>query len=107
MNLFYEKTEPTTTIMQLGGSGVLYPPKSLYIDAFNKEIFMKHCPLADDIWLNAMAILNKTRIVKTNYDVYLMPLLFKENSELYKVNVLGGENNQQILALNRVYGGLF
>lgn len=99
-NLLFSATEPTQNIMQYGGSGVLYPPRSLHKDAFNRELISKYCPLADDIWLNSMAILNDVYLVKTDYDIYLMPLLFKKgNITLCQSNVSDGKNNQQILAL--------
>lgn len=102
-NLFFAKKPPSYSIMQLGGSGVLYPPHSLHKDAFNVDLIMKNCPLADDIWLNAMAILNSTSIVKTDYPIYLMPLLFKKNVTLYEHNVQKNGNNEQIKNINSMY----
>ncbi|MFN3894491.1 MAG: glycosyltransferase [Acinetobacter sp.] len=106
-NLFFKSVDPTDDIMPLGGSGVLYPPKSLHPDAFNKELIKQLCPLADDIWLNSMGVLNSVKVVKTDYRIYLMPLMFKENSELYKINVIDDKNNHQILALSSKYPNLF
>lgn len=45
-----------------GAGGTLYFPKSLNDLVFNKSLFLELCPFGDDIWLWAMAILNKTRI---------------------------------------------
>ena len=45
-----------------GGGGTLYPPKSLFEDVSNEELFMKLCPTADDIWFWAMALMNNRRI---------------------------------------------
>ncbi len=45
-----------------GAGGVLYPPKSLDEKIFDENTFMKICPSTDDIWIWAMAILNKTKI---------------------------------------------
>lgn len=44
-----------------GVGGVLYPPKCLYKDILNEELFTKLAPKADDVWFWAMAILNKTK----------------------------------------------
>ena len=41
-----------------GCGGVLYPPQSLYKDVYKPEIFSQIAPLADDIWLWGMALLN-------------------------------------------------
>lgn len=102
-NLYFSRVEPTYNIMQYGGSGVLYPPNCLYKDAFDKSVFLNICPLADDIWLNYMAMLNGTKIVKTDYRYYLVPILFKSNQELYKVNVLKNQNDEQLRNLNVKY----
>lgn len=105
-NLFLEKVNPTYSVMQFGGSGVLYPAHSLHIDAFDKIKISKLSPLADDLWLNAMAIINSTKIVKTNYNFYLLPLIFKNNKELYTENVLHDRNNEQIKNIESYYGSV-
>lgn len=47
------------------GGGTLFPPHSLHNEVFNEETFMAICPTADDVWLNAMARLNHTKILKS------------------------------------------
>lgn len=103
-NILFKMKEPTFSIMQFGGSGVLYPISSLHSDTFDKELIMSNCPLADDIWLNAMAFINSTRIMKTNYSVYPMPLMFRFNKDLYTENVLNNKNNDQIKNIEKLYG---
>lgn len=102
-NLLFDAVEPTYDIMQFGGSGVLYPPSSLHIEAFNKDSIKECCPLADDLWLNAMALLNGTPIAKTDYEIYLMPILFKDDQALFKENVLENKNNTQIENIKHRY----
>ena len=46
------------------GAGVLFPPKSLPLETLNEDVYMRICKYADDVWFNAMAILNNTKIVK-------------------------------------------
>lgn len=48
------------------GAGVLFPPKSLPNETVNEKVFPKICKYADDVWFNAMAILNGTKVVKVN-----------------------------------------
>lgn len=48
-----------------GVGGVLYPPQSLHKETYNEDVFTTICPTADDVWFNAMARLNKTKIRKT------------------------------------------
>lgn len=47
-------------VMPLGVSGVLYPPKSLYKDVVNRDLFSTLCPIADDLWFWYMALLKGT-----------------------------------------------
>lgn len=102
-NLLFQPTQATFNIMQLGGTGTLYPPNSLYKDVFRKDVFLDICPLADDIWLNAMAVLNNTKIVKTDYPFYYIPILHKDNFELYKINVGENQNDIQIKTILHKY----
>ena len=44
------------------GGGTIFPPHTLYKDVCNLNISLKCCPLADDIWLNAMARLQDSKI---------------------------------------------
>lgn len=46
----------------LGGSGTLYPPKSLNSKVFDEATFMSIAPTSDDIWFWAMAIINGKKI---------------------------------------------
>ncbi|MCR5362146.1 MAG: hypothetical protein K6E73_09055 [Bacteroidales bacterium] len=47
-----------------GGGGTLFPPHSLNEQVLNKELFMKLSPHGDDIWLNAMSVLNGVKVAK-------------------------------------------
>lgn len=47
-------------LMPQGFGGVLYPPSAFDKDILDKEVFMKICPMADDIWFYVMSIKNKT-----------------------------------------------
>lgn len=46
------------------GGGALFPPNSLHRNVTDQETFLKLCPNADDIWLNAMLILNGVKVTK-------------------------------------------
>lgn len=102
-NLLFSRVEPSKEIMQYGGSGVLYPPGILHSDAFDKEKILELCPLADDIWLNYMTILNEKKIVKTDYKYYLMPISFKSKAALKNINVGEDMNTIQIKKINDHY----
>ena len=47
-----------------GIGGVLYPPHCFNEEVLNESVFMDICQYADDIWFNAMALLNGIKIQK-------------------------------------------
>lgn len=65
----------SNNLVQLGVTGVLYPPHCLHKLIDNSDLFMRIAPLADDIWLNAMARLNHTPVVKASGHILLLPIL--------------------------------
>ncbi len=77
-----------------GVGGVLYDRKLLYKDILNENLFMKYCPRADDVWFNAMAVLQgtKTKIVKGG----AYPLRYINPEEQDKgINTLSSYNNRE------------
>ena len=83
------------------GAGSLFPPHSLYSDVSNKNLFEKLCPNADDVWIWAMALLNRTKIkgVKNNMvDLTYVNLARELNiineKTLYSSNFDGGNDLQ-------------
>lgn len=86
----------------LGVSSVLYPPKSLHEEVFNKSAIIEQCLTADDVWLSCMALLNKTPIYFTKYKYNHLPIRIRNNETLLSVN---RERNQTCVDnLNRYYG---
>lgn len=95
------ETEPSFTNLSTNGAGSLFPPNSLHSDVCNNELFEKLCPTADDIWVWAMAILNKTKIkcVKNNmvqltYINLARELNIINEKTLYSSNFEGGNDLQ-------------
>lgn len=79
------------------GGGTLFPPRSLHCDVLNQEIFLDICKHADDVWLNAMARLNKTDILKVDSKYQLnIPLFFFNDIKLTSINVDESMNDVQI-----------
>lgn len=89
--------------MQIGIGGVLYPPKSLHKDVINIDMFMNVTPRADDLWLNAMARLNHTKVVKSNR-IFSYLLINDSSPSLASCNTYNGGNDLQ---LNRLREALF
>lgn len=51
-------------LLATGVGGVLYPPNCFGEIAFNKDIFMRICPTADDLWLKVMEIIYEVKVTK-------------------------------------------
>ncbi len=77
------------------GGGTLFEPMLMTKDIFRRDVFMKLTPLADDIWLNAMADLSKLQ-VKVISKKLLLPVISKDDNPLTKINVYENKNDQQI-----------
>lgn len=97
------KNNPTYSFMPIGVGGILYPPNSLHKDVFNKDVFMKKCMLADDIWLNIMSRINDTKAAKTNFNSKYLPILYLKNRTLNSENVNMGLNDQQLMSVRDYY----
>lgn len=88
------------------GGGTLFRPSDLYQDLFDIDLALKLSPLADDIWLNAMAL----KMALTKVKLPNGPLLtidIEENITLTSVNNGMGRNDEQLLAVIQYYGDVF
>lgn len=85
-----DKTSISPSNFFEGFGGVLYPPRCFSQEVFNRDVFFKICPTADDIWFNFMAKLNHRLCVCANshYPVCL-PFLVNEEVQdlgLWRIN---------------------
>lgn len=101
------QTTPATNIFPIGMGGVLYPPKSLHQEVLNSDVFKDICFMADDIWLNAMSHLQKTKAVKTDYNSLYLPVINPFSSTLADINVINGLNDKQIYKVKQYCKDLF
>ncbi|MEB2786968.1 hypothetical protein [Algoriphagus persicinus] len=85
------------------GGGTLIPPKSMYKDVLNEELFMALSPTADDVWLNSMCQLNNTMITQTKYYTDNLPILNMKKISLASVNVSKNHNDLQLKAIREYY----
>jgi len=101
-------------IFPTGVGGILYPPKCFYKDILNKELFMKLCPMADDIWFWAMAILNKEFfgeecpyiVIENGYSRNLQdvePEQQQNGNALWNYNISEKGNDKQLKAIIEHY----
>jgi hypothetical protein len=93
-----------------GAGGVLYPPRSLYKDVCNHELFLTLCPNADDIWFYVMAVLQKTKIkrVKNGYSRaldfdYIFSGEYRAVPKLTDINVTKNQNDLQLKSVLEHY----
>ncbi|MDR1168465.1 MAG: glycosyltransferase [Heliobacteriaceae bacterium] len=84
-----------------GVGGVLYPPKSLYKDADNIELFTSLSPREDDLWFWAMAVLQGTKITVVKDNIIHLMHVNPERERgltgeitLFSKNKNGGTDNQ-------------
>lgn len=84
------------------GGGTLFKPSDLYKDVCNKELFLTLCPLADDVWLNAMCRLGEVEIIMCN-NIAVFPVNSKNNISLSAQNVYEDFNDKQIELVNEYY----
>lgn len=94
---------PNFDVFFTSGGGTLFPPNSLHQEVLNNRVFKEKSFYADDVWLNIMARLNSTTIVKSNYSSSLLPIFNFRNIDLYSVNLLLEENDKQINAVCDFY----
>ncbi|MFA5321238.1 MAG: hypothetical protein WC373_01080 [Smithella sp.] len=105
--------EPSFCNFLTGVGGVLYPPKVLYKDILDEELFFKLSPTNDDIWFWAMAVLNNTKIniVKNNRANVnsINPERkygLKGEITLSQTNQIGGGNDKQLKNIFNYYPNL-
>jgi hypothetical protein len=90
--------------------GNLYPPRSLFGDACNQDLFLRLSPAADDIWFYVMAVLQKTQIrkVKNGYDRafdfdYILDDEYKSIPKLADTNIKNNQNDAQLKNVLQYY----
>ena len=98
---------PTYLNFFTGGGGAYYPAGSLDPEVLNEDVFLSICPLADDVWFNAMAIKSGTRIMRAYAsspvgDDFLVSSVLQAGG-LCQQNVVHGENDRQIKAVFEKY----
>lgn len=98
----YERSESNNLFFGSGG-GIIFTPSMLYKDVTNAKIATQLTPLADDIWLNAMARLGNQKILKIKSGLHMPIIQGANNTNLFSANVSDGGNDVQIQAINKYY----
>ena len=77
------------------GGGTLFKPSNMYKDLTDIETAVSLCPLADDIWLNAMARLSKQEIILLK-NGNILPVYNDNNVKLMSENLDNNQNDSQL-----------
>lgn len=89
--------------VQIGAGGVLYPPHCLFGDCLKLELSQSLAPSVDDLWLNAMARLKGTSVVKGINKNAFLPIVIKDNQRLTSTNVYQNKNDEQLKQIRAYY----
>ena len=57
---------PSHLLIATGVGGILYPPNFFTKEMLDINLIQKLCPLADDIWLKVMELINDYKVVKVD-----------------------------------------
>lgn len=88
------------------GGGTLFKPSWLYKDLTNIELAMKLTPIADDIWLNAMASMAGLEIIMLPNGL-ILPVFIEENVKLASINKSKNGNDEQLHIIMAYYKNLW
>lgn len=88
-------------LLILGVASVLYPPHSVHEDIFNIDNIKKLSLTADDVWITAMLLKNRTPVFYSAYKYNFLPVRIKNNETLISGNYI--RNQQCINAINEHY----
>jgi hypothetical protein len=83
---------------------VFYFPGSLAYEVTNREALRTLCPRADDVWLYWMSRMAGTGYRQVGGSFKQIPWPTSQRVSLYSVNVVGGQNDVQICAMEDNYG---
>ena len=89
-----------------GVSGILYSPHCYHEDMLAKDLFLRLCPYADDIWFKVMTYMKGTLCEKIdvfNYEKSFVPLDVDNQTSLQMINVVKGGNDVQIRKVFNYY----
>lgn len=95
---------PSKDLLQVGISGVLYPPRCFTDEVFNKDLFCKLSYYADDLWLKFCSLLIGNEVVTSEYfNKELISVGNTQDDGLYKHNVNNNMNDVQLMMLIDYY----
>ncbi len=101
---YRKEFNPSHSLIATGNAGILYPPHSIDIRAFDVESIKKLCFGADDIWMKCMAVLKGTKYVWVQNDEVALPEVGEvEETALSKTNVVEHKNDMYLKCVMNHY----
>ncbi|MGI9526489.1 MAG: hypothetical protein ACR2MS_05195 [Weeksellaceae bacterium] len=101
---FDGESENPHRYLALGFGGVLYPVNAFNKEVFNKTMYLKLAPKADDLWFKAMSYINHTDVMPLKNKVKnLYPIVGTQRTSLKTENVGQDRNTLQWQALVEHY----
>jgi len=95
---------PSMLLAPTTGGGCLFPPHIFHKEVFNKDAIKKLAPLADDIWLKCMLVLNGVEVVKSKPILSeIITLKGASRTGLAKQNVDNNLNDTQLVKIMESY----
>lgn len=88
------------------GGGTLFPPHAFPKETFDEDVFTHICPTADDVWFNAMARLQGTKISKSfTHSPNGEDFVVNENLQIDGLNAINNalQNNQNDVQIKAVF----
>lgn len=96
------KTLESESLFYGSGGGTLFKPSELYNDLTKIELARNLCPIADDIWLNAMTKLANNKIIILKYGI-ILPIHNDNDVYLCSMNLGKSKNDEQIKNVETYY----
>lgn len=91
-----ERIESSEKVQIFTGSGSLFVPGALAKETFEKNLLLKLCPYADDLWITFMAYRAKTRITSLKkWRAFPVSIYGTGEGSLWYINAQDGKNDEQ------------
>ena len=100
--IFIEQKTDVPEFFFGSGGGTAFIPSRLHADTCNMDLAYRLCPLADDVWLNAMCRLSKVKCIKVRGKL-IPPIYIENNQTLCSKNVGKLQNDKQIENVRNYY----
>ncbi|NKI32916.1 zinc-binding alcohol dehydrogenase [Croceivirga thetidis] len=100
----FDASIKTKSLLPIGSSGTIYPPKALNERVFDEALFQELAPKADDLWFKAMSLMNNTESIQSSkLTKEPLPIFGSQIVSLKKQNIGQDKNRTQWLALTNFF----